>query len=73
MNYQDLERKKVLLEQLKPAVPEERIERMEQEFEEEFIFHSMALSGGTLTREEVKAVLAAMCEKETAEKEMKQP
>lgn len=68
MNYQNLERKKVLQEQRKPAVPEERIERMEREFEEEFIFHSMALSGSTLTREEVKAVLAAMRQKEITEK-----
>lgn len=62
-----------MLEQLKPAVPEEWIEWMEREFEEEFIFHSMALSGSTMTREEVKAVLAAMHKKEITEKEMKQP
>lgn len=69
MDYEELERKKTLLEQKKAAVPKERLEQMEQDFEDKFIYDSMALSGSTLTREEVKAVLAAVRRKETAEKE----
>lgn len=57
MDYEELERKK------------ERLAQMEQDFEDEFIYDSMALSGSTLTREEVKAVLAAVRRKESAEKE----
>ncbi|MCQ5144480.1 hypothetical protein [Enterocloster bolteae] len=69
MDYEELERKKTLLEQKKAAVPKERMEQMEQDFEDEFIYNSMALSGSTLKREEVKAVLAAVRRKESAEKE----
>lgn len=57
MDYEELERKK------------ERLAQMEQDFEDEFIYDSMALSGSTLTREEVKAVLAAVRRRESAEKE----
>lgn len=69
MNYEELERKKTLLEQKKTAVPKERLAQMEQDFEDEFIYDSMALSGSAMTREEVKAVLAAVRGKESAEKE----
>lgn len=69
MDYEELERKKTLLEQKKAVVSKEWLEQRERDFEDEFIYDSMTLSGSTLTREEVKAVLAAVRGKESAEKE----
>ena len=71
MDYNELQRKKALLEQKQAAMPREVLERMEQEFEDQFTYDSLALSGSTLSLEETKAILAAMRRKESAEKETK--
>ena len=71
MDYNELQRKKALLEQKQAAMPKEVLERMEQEFEDQFTYDSLALSGSTLSLEETKAILAALRRKESAEKETK--
>lgn len=71
MDYEELERKKALLSQKRTDAPKELLAQMEQDFEDEFTYNSLALSGSSLTREEVKAILAVMRRKETAEKEIK--
>ena len=69
MEYEKILEKQALLEQKKAAVPQEVLARMEQDFEAQFIFDSMALSGSSLTLEETKKVLAAARKEETSEKE----
>lgn len=69
MEYEKILEKQALLEQKKAAVPKEVLARMEQDFEAQFIFDSMALSGSSLTLEENKKVLAAARKGETSEKE----
>lgn len=69
MEYEKILQKKTLLEQKKAATPKEVLAQMEQDFEEQFIFDSMALSGCSLTLEETKKVLAAAQSEETSEKE----
>lgn len=69
MEYEKILQKKTLLEQKKAAMPKEALAQMEQDFEDQFIFDSMALSGSSLTLEETKKVLAAARKEETSEKE----
>lgn len=69
MEYEKILQKKTLLEQKKAATPQEVLEQIEQDFEDQFIFDSMALSGSSLTLEETKKVLAAARKGETSEKE----
>lgn len=69
MEYEKILQKKILLEQKKAATPQEVLEQIEQDFEDQFIFDSMALSGSSLTLEETKKVLAAARKGETSEKE----
>ena len=69
MEYEKILQKKTLLEQKKAAAPNEVLAQMEQDFEDQFIFDSMVLSGSTLTLEETKKVLAAARKGETSEKE----
>lgn len=69
MEYEKILQKKTLLEQKKAATPKEVLAQMEQDFEDQFIFDSMALSGSSLTLEETKKVLAAARKGETSEKE----
>lgn len=69
MEYEKILQKKTLLEQKKAATPKEVLAQMEQDFEDQFIFDSMALSGSSLTLEETKKVLAAARKEETSEKE----
>ena len=57
------------MEQKKAAATKEVLAQMEQDFEDQFIFDSMVLSGSTLTLEETKKVLAAARKGETSEKE----
>ena len=69
MEYKELQRKKTLLQQRKAAMPKELLAHMEQEFENQFTYDSLALSGSTLTREEIKAILADERQRENTEKE----
>lgn len=69
MDYEKLRRKKALFHQQKAAIPEKLLAQMEQEFEDQFTYDSLALSGSTLTREEIKAILASGRQKENTEKE----
>lgn len=69
MEYEKILQKKTLLEQKKAAAPKEVLAQMEQDFEDQFIFDSMVLSGSTLTLEETKKVLAAARKGEISEKE----
>ena len=69
MDYKELQRKKTLLQQRKAAMPKELLANMEQEFENQFTYDSLALSGSTLTREEIKAILADERQRENTEKE----
>lgn len=71
MDYEKLQRKKELLEQRKAAMPEKLLAQLEQEFEDQFTYDSLALSGSTLTREDIKEILAAERRKENTEKETK--
>ena len=45
MDYKELQRKKTLLQQRKAAMPKELLAHMEQEFENQFTYDSLALSG----------------------------
>lgn len=69
MEYEKILQKKTLLEQKKAAAPKKVLAQMERDFEDQFIFDSMALSGSSLTLEETKKVLAAARKEETSEKE----
>lgn len=69
MEYEKILQKKTLLEQKKAAVSKEALAQMERDFEDQFIFDSMALSGSSLTLEETKKVLAAARKGEISEKE----
>lgn len=65
MDYEKLQRKKELLEQRKIAMPENLLVQLEQEFEDQFTYDSLALSGSTLTREDIREILAAERRKNT--------
>lgn len=69
MEYEKILQKKTLLEQKKAAAPKKVLAQMERDFEDQFIFDSMALFGSSLTLEETKKVLAAARKEETSEKE----
>ena len=69
MDYEKLQRKKELLEQRKIAMPEKLLAQLEQEFEDQFTYDSLALSGSTLTREDIREILAAERRKENTERE----
>ena len=71
MNYERLQYKKELFGRKEETMSRELLEHMEQEFEDQFIYDSMALSGSTLTLEETKAILAEQRKKKSAEKETK--
>lgn len=63
--------KKELFDQKEEIILRELLEYMEQEFEDQFIYDSMALSGSILTLEETKTILAEQRQKESSEKETK--
>ncbi|MEQ3170140.1 hypothetical protein AAA086_03545 [Dysosmobacter welbionis] len=69
MDYKELQRKKALYEKQKATMPAKLLERMEQEFEDQFTYDSLSLSGSSLTLEETKAILAAKRRKETGKTE----
>ena len=69
MDYERLQHKKELFDQKEETISRELLEHMEQEFEDQFIYDSMALSGSTL--EETKTILAEQRQKESSEKETK--
>ena len=71
MDYERLQHKKELFDQKAETISRELLEHMEQEFEDQFIYDSMALSGSTLTLEETKTILAEQRQKESSEKETK--
>ena len=71
MDYERLQHKKELFDQKEDTISRELLEHMEQEFEDQFIYDSMALSGSTLTLEETKTILAEQRQKESSEKETK--
>ena len=71
MDYERLQHKKELFDQKEETISSELLEHMEQEFEDQFIYDSMALSGSTLTLEETKTILAEQRQKESSEKETK--
>ena len=68
MDYERLQHKKELFDQKEETISRELLEHMEQEFEDQFIYDSMALSGSTLTLEETKTILAEQRQKESSEK-----
>ncbi len=41
-------------------IPREILDKMEEEFEIEYAYHSVKLSGSSLTYEQVKAIIKAM-------------
>ena len=71
MDYERLQHKKELFDQKEETISRELLEHMEQEFEDQFIYDSMALSGSTLTLEETQTILAEQRQKESSEKETK--
>ena len=71
MDYERLQHKKELFDQKEETISRELLEHMEQEFEDQFIYDSMALSGSTLTLEETKTILAEQRQKESSENETK--
>ncbi len=44
----------------KREIPEEIRRKMEEEFEVEYTYDSLALSGSSLTKDEVRAILTAL-------------
>ena len=58
MDYSNL--KKKMDEVNKREIPEEIRRKMEEEFEVEYTYDTLALSGSSLTKDEVRAILAAL-------------
>ncbi len=58
MDYSNL--KKKMDEVNKREIPEEIHRKMEEELEVEYTYDSLALSGGSLTKDEVRAILTAL-------------
>lgn len=58
MNYDNL--KKKMDEVNKREIPEEIRRKMEEEFEVEYTYDTLALSGSSLTKDEVRAILTAL-------------
>lgn len=71
MDYKRLQHKKELFDQKEETISRELLEHMEQEFEDQFTYDSVTLSGSTLTLEETKTVPAEQRQKESSEKEAK--
>ena len=58
MDYDNL--KKMMDEVNKREIPEEIRRKIEDDFEVEYTYDTLALSGSSLTKDEVRAVLAAL-------------
>lgn len=58
MDYDNL--KKKMDEVNKREIPEEIRRKMEEEFEVEYTYDTLALSGSSLTKDEVRAILTAL-------------
>lgn len=58
MDYDNL--KKKMDEVNKREIPEEVRRKMEEDFEVEYTYDTLALSGSSLTKDEVRAILAAL-------------
>ena len=58
IDYSNL--KKKMDEVNKREIPEEIHRKMEEELEVEYTYDSLALSGGSLTKDEVRAILTAL-------------
>ena len=58
MDYSNL--KKKMDEVNKREIPEEIHRKMEEELEVEYTYDSLALSGGSLTKDEVRTILTAL-------------
>lgn len=67
MDYEKIAKKRILLKQKKETVPPETLDQMEAEFEAQFTFDSLALSGSSLSLEEVKRILARIEKNESTE------
>lgn len=61
MGYDNL--KKKMDEVNKREIPEEVRRKMEEDFEVDYTYDTLALSGSSLTKEEVRAILAALKKK----------
>ncbi len=61
MNYDNL--KKKMDEVNKREIPEEIRQKIEDDFEVEYTYDTLALSGSSLTKDEVRAILAALRER----------
>ena len=60
MDYDKLKQKKEKLEQVKSAIPLEKILQKQREFEVQFAYNSTALAGNSLTLEQTRAILDAV-------------
>lgn len=72
MDYDKIQKKKKQKKQFdadRGSLPESRIEQMEHEFELQFTYDSLALSGSSLTLEEVGTVLNEIEQREKQKKE----
>ena len=69
MDYDEIQKKKKQFDADRGSFPESRIEQMEREFELQFTYDSLALSGSSLTLEEVKTVLNEIERREKQKKE----
>ena len=58
MNYDNL--KKKMDEVNKREIPEEIRQKIEDDFEVEYTYDTLALSGSSLTKDEVRAILAEL-------------
>ena len=58
MDYSNL--KKKMDEVNKREIPEEIRQKIEDDFEVEYTYDTLALSGSSLTKDEMKAILAAL-------------
>ena len=58
MDYDNL--KKMMEEVNKRKIPEEIRRKIEDDFEVEYTYDTLALSGSSLTKDEVRAILAAL-------------
>lgn len=60
MDYDKLKQKKEKLEQVKSAIPLEKILQKKREFEVDFAHNSTALAGNSLTLEQTRTILDAV-------------
>ena len=61
MNYDNV--KKKMDEVNKREIPEEIRQKIEDDFEVEYTYDTLALSGSSLTKDEVRAILSALRER----------